>query len=509
MADWYISSAAYSGISAFVASHAYSIGDFVVPTSPTARNKFVFRCTTAGTSSTEPSWTGAGFDGSTITSGGATFTNVTGRSAYFWSAAAGDLATLLNWTTGRNVTDRFFISSDHSETQSSSIFYGGIFGTSFGTTQYLCVNRAGSTPPVAADLATGATISVGSGNNLLIENFSNSYHYGITYAQTGTNHIIAGNSGTKSIYLSNCQLYLNTSTTSSRIQPATAATLILDNSTVRFGSTSQSIGGNIGPVPFDVYWFNTPSAIAGATIPTILFQPLSIPLLVTCRGVDLSAITSNLYQNGSSSSYGGKVLLDSCKIASGVTRYSSTNVANTRDAVELVNCYDGTNILSERYQSAGSVTTEFTITLSSGATDNVGTFSHKMVTGSNVDKFVQPLEGFWMDLNYTTTGSSKTATVEIISSTTLNNDEIALYLQYEGTSSSSVASFANSLPTTVLTSASAVTSSTASWNAQPGSPVKQKLQVTFTPQQAGRLRGQVRLGKASTTVYYNPKITVT
>jgi len=37
----------------------------------------------------------------------------------------------------------------------------------------------------------------------------------------------------------------------------------------------------------------------------------------------------------------------------------------------------------------------------------------------------------------------------------------------------------------------------------------QHLQVTFTPQQAGRLRGLVRLGKASTTVFVNPQITVT
>jgi hypothetical protein len=39
--------------------------------------------------------------------------------------------------------------------------------------------------------------------------------------------------------------------------------------------------------------------------------------------------------------------------------------------------------------------------------------------------------------------------------------------------------------------------------------VRQHIQMTFTPQTAGRVRGQLRLGKASTTVYYNPQIIIT
>jgi hypothetical protein len=40
-------------------------------------------------------------------------------------------------------------------------------------------------------------------------------------------------------------------------------------------------------------------------------------------------------------------------------------------------------------------------------------------------------------------------------------------------------------------------------------PVKQLLQVTFTPQVAGRLRGLVKLGKPSIPVWVNPQIAVT
>src|SRR5689334_14831968 len=113
MADWYVSSSKYATYTAFAASHAYSIGDFVVPTSPTSQSKWVHRCTTAGTSSTEPTW--ATTNNGTCTSGGATFTNVTGQSTYAWSAAAGDYNTLVRSTSTRVTPgDRIFISSDHS-----------------------------------------------------------------------------------------------------------------------------------------------------------------------------------------------------------------------------------------------------------------------------------------------------------------------------------------------------------------------------------------------------------
>ena len=39
----------------------------------------------------------------------------------------------------------------------------------------------------------------------------------------------------------------------------------------------------------------------------------------------------------------------------------------------------------------------------------------------------------------------------------------------------------------------------------PATPVTQKLQVTFTPQMKGLVRGIVRVGKASATLWYNPQ----
>ena len=468
------------------------------------------RVTVAGTSAaSEPTWPTS--NNGTVVSGGVTFVNTTGQSAYGWSAAAGDIPTLLG-AVGTNRFqggDRMFVSSDHSETQTTSTTFGSGSGTSsYNVGQVLSVNRAGSVPPVAADLTPGATATCSNATMQLDVRFP-VYHYGMIYVYTATSSqgINFQGGGSKHAVFDSCQLYLNTSNAAIFGTTSTIG-VTLNNTTVRFGAVTQSIQGS-SSFTFDFIWMNTPSAIAGATLSTALFFPAASTgtMNATVRGVDLSALTTTLVHNNGGA--GNKFLFDSCRIAAGVTRYNASSVNNTRDLVELINCYDGTNIINESYQPAGVLTTERTITLSGGATDDVGTFSHKLVSNVNVDKYVNPLAGFWMDIEHQAVGSSKTATVEIISSASLNNDEISLLLEYQGTASSPAASFGSSLPATVLTTAGAVTTSTATWNSSPATPVKQKLEVTFTPQLAGRVRGQVRLGKASATVYVNPVITIT
>src|SRR5579872_7517095 len=60
---WYInygngSSTGYYAVSQWVTSHAYSVGDLVIPkTAPAVGNERVYVCTIAGTSNVEPTWT--------------------------------------------------------------------------------------------------------------------------------------------------------------------------------------------------------------------------------------------------------------------------------------------------------------------------------------------------------------------------------------------------------------------------------------------------------------------
>src|SRR4029077_10921197 len=181
MADWYVSGAAYAAIAAFVPSAAYTVGNIVKPTAPALKAKWAFRCTTAGTASTEPTWpTG---NNATIATGGATFTNVTGQSTYGWGAAAGDLPTLLGGVGALRFVagERLCVSSDHSETQTAATIYGSGSGAtaSYSSGQVLSVNRAGSVPPVAANLTAGAAVTLSAAATLSIDNNFPIYHYGI------------------------------------------------------------------------------------------------------------------------------------------------------------------------------------------------------------------------------------------------------------------------------------------------------------------------------------------
>lgn len=451
MPDWYVSSAAWTAIAQF-ATGSYSVGQIVRPlTAPAFNAQYAFRCTTAGSASAEPTWTSAASNNQTVTAtGGAVFTNVSGQSTYGWSAAAGTVASLTN-NTRFTVGDRAFLSSDHSETNTSGGY--SFTGGAFGLIQIISVNRAGSVPPVAADQLSGATITMNSGSAVL-DAQSDLYWQGITFA---TNNVLFfNNSGSKAHYLRNCALQL-TGGGANRIGTANIAKVTLDNTTVSFSGTGQAIGN--GQLEF--VWLNTPSALLG-TVPTTLFQPNIWS--ATCRGVDLSTLTTAILNN--SNSVAQKILLDSCRIASGVSRFTMPGAPFVADEVELVNCYDGTNVLSERHTAAGDLTTNRSTTMVGGAQDDSGLFSHQMVSSARADGFTYTFDSFWLDIENTLVGASHTATVEIVSSASLNNTDISLQLEYLGTSGSSLASFVSTLPS-ALTASAAVGTSTATWNNAP------------------------------------------
>lgn len=503
MADWYVSSTAYAAIPTFTASHAYSVGDIIRPTSPTAVTRHPQRCTTAGTSGgTEPSWNAS--NNGTTSTGTATFTNVAGQSAYGWSAPAGALASI-SWASSHNITagDRVFVSSDHVETnlQSNYNMYGSPGSASI---LMLSVNKAGSVPPVAADLQSGASISVNS-SPFQFEAQCPMFWQGFTFTQSANGQILFNASGQKPNYLKNCALVFSNASGGS-LAANDPTRLTLDNTTLQVASTAFKIDS---PYPLDLNWINTPSLFQGATLPSSFINNDQLHTLqnIIFRGVDLSALTGTLVA-ATNFSGGSKVLFEGCKINSSATRYGTPgNSSAPLDEVEFVNCYDSTSIFSERYVPAGKVTTDTSTYMTGGATDDVGNFSHKMVSNSICDAFM-PLESFWFDVENTATGSSKTATVELVSSASLNNTDIKLQLEYQGTSGSSVTTIVESL-TTVLDASAAVTTSTASWNSPPSTPVYQKLQITFTPQQAGRVRARVILAKASKTLWVNPQVTIT
>lgn len=505
MADWYVSSTAYAAVPQWTASTAYTIGQFVRALAAPGNNTYVYRCTTAGTTAaSEPSWSGG--NNATTTSGTATFTNVTGQSVYGWSAAAGMLYSISNGVNCRPVVgDRVFLSSDHSETTAGVSYHFNNYVTAIGDIFFISVNRAGSVPPVLADLQPGAQI-ISSSANISFESFTCMWLQGITFRNNGTGGMLFNNSTVKTYYLKDCAIISAATGSVNMISSGNPVKIILDNTTLQFGAVGQRI---INGYNMEFVWINTPSAIQGGIIPTTLFiQATLIPLLVTCRGVDFSALTTTLC-SGNSATGGLKVLLDSCKVASGLTRYGLPAATNAYwDEVELINCHDGTSLLTERHSSSGDLTIERSTVMTAGAIDSLGAYSLKLVSGVRSDKHVLPLDSFWFDIENTVIGSARTATVEIISSGSLNNDDIKLAVQYMGTSGLPTTSRVDSLPS-MVTAVAALPTSSVSWSSPPSTPVKQYVSVTFTPMRVGRVRGRISLGKISTTVWVNPQIALT
>lgn len=502
MVDWYVSSTAYAAVPAFIASHAYTVGNIIRPTAAAVGAQYCQRCTTAGTSSTEPAWTNN--PSGTTTTGGATFTNVAGNPTYNWSAPIGNLYSLSTGSAGSFGTsagDRVFVSSDHSEVAGNLTFSSS---NSSGAVKFISVNKAGSVPPVSGDITSGATITCSS-SNIIIDMPGYMYWQGFIFVQSAASHILFANSGGKAHYYKNCAFSFTTTNASSRLSNNNPVKVTLDNTTVQFGATGQAIASNYA---LEINWINTPSAIPGSIFPTTLFSyGGNGPSLFTCRGLDLSAITGTLVVTGVAAG-GIKMLIEGCKIASGVTRVA-TPTSNTLgiEETELVNCFDGTKILSERYNASGAVITDRTTYMTGGAADDTGGFALKMVSNTNPDLYAQPLESFWFDVENTLTGAAHTATIQIVGSASLNNTDIHMVLEYCGAVGSSVVSFIDSLPTP-LTASAALSASSSTWNSPPGTPVYQYLQVTFTPQTAGRVRAKVMLAKASMTIWVNPQILI-
>lgn len=401
---------------------------------------------------------------------------------------------------GKAAGDIFYVADDHAETAAAAVSFA--LGTAVSPIQVLCVNRAGSVPPVSADLRTTATVTVT--GTFVLTVAGSGYWYGITFAGgTGatTANLVIGSASSANVFV-NCKFRALTTSTSSRI--TTNGMVSWNNVTVEFGAISQSVA----PTGF-FNWRNTPSAIAGASIPSQLMNPAAGgATAVQMEGLDLSAlITSKSILNGLGG-VGTTIVVKDCKLGSGAGMVGGGAIAGPANLqLDVINCDSGdTNIRNERYRYEGVETTETTIVRTGGASDGTTTVSRKIVTTANV-KWLRPYDAMPLAIWNEVTGSSITLTVECISSAVLNNDDIWMDIEYLGTSGFPLGVFATSGKADALTAGAANTTSTETWGgALTG---KFKLVKAITPQEKGWIYVYPKVAKLSTTVYIDPEITVT
>lgn len=424
-----------------------------------------------------------------------------------WALAKATLAAAL---TAAGAGGTVYVSQSHAETHAEQMTLESP-GKAGSATRVACVADSAE-PPVS--LASTATVSTSVGGTGNISFTGHVYYYGITFT-AGNNstdsasiRIIPASGDAETIF-DHCNLVIASTSSSSRIylgnsSNAIPSTVILNNTTVQFNNTDQSIvlGRSI------IRWNNTPSAIQGAAIPTSLISSATLSTF-TANGVDLSA------------SGAGKNLLvpsiapqffsfSNCRLGSSVSVLSTSISRPGGTEVYIDNCDSSdTNYRMEHYKYQGSIKTETSKIRSGGASDGTTPISWNMTTLAG-SSFVSPLESPPISIWNETTGSSKTVTVEIAqdsAATALDDDEIWMEVEYLGTPGYPVSSIASDRKPTILATSLAQTTSSVTWNNMT-TPTKQKLEVSFTPQGRGLFTARVMLAKPSVTVYVDPLLTV-
>lgn len=514
------------GAGIWLASKTWALGDRVVKVSQIAWNSassVVWECTTAGAGGgTEPTWPTTVTAGTTTqTDGSATWT---ARKASTWDNAHPFLGALLkdasNATIKVAVGDTIYVSKTHNELNANASFNNTLYAlptAGTATTFLLCVDDTGQLTS-GLTLATGAVISVGGSFNNLQMSGTCIYAYGIQFinACTSSGEIQIPAVGQGAFWFDTCPMKLsNSGNAGSRIEwgsngsGPSVSKLILNNVTVSFAATSQFIRLQ----PGEIVWKNTPSALQGAAVPGTLFD-LNNGVnagLVKIEGVDLSTLGAN----GFFSTLGGvastRIQFKNCKISASSTFGTTSSLEFNGPTIDWINCSaSGTNYTLHSSRPNGTLDHELTKVMTGGATDGTTPISWKMVTNANVQYpfALETLEFVaWND----NSGGSKTATVEFLldSLTALNNDDIWMELQYLSDSGDPMAGFANDTKSNVLASNAAQPTSTQAWTTTGITNVmKQKLQVSFTPQQKGPVRAVIKLSKPSTTVYVNPRMSI-
>jgi len=430
---------------------------------------------------------------------------------YVWSGATGtangsswaNAYTTFSSGVGGKAGDTVYVAHDHSELSAAINATPGLIGNPCKT---VCVNRAGTVPPVPADRRATAVVATSANNAISLGGYQ--HIDGIIFIagnSTGIANITLCNSSGYYLRLDNCSLRLGSTGNGQIILGAGSNGgnfVELNNTTASFAAVGQSIatGGCLSR------WRNTPSALIGAQVPTILFTlPNFSGSKLECAGVDLSAAGSGKTLVGTSGLTMGNVLqfLD-CKLNASVTK-SVVPSSPGSDEVDFVRSGATGNYNVFRHRWQGTLEQETTIIRTGGASDGTTGISWKVITTASCN-FSLPFEcppiAIWND----TIGSSRTATIEGIAAALPTDAEVWVDCEFLGDGSSPQGSFVNDGKADLIVTAANQTSSTEIWG---GSTAAFKLAVTFTAQQKGWIYARVRVGKPSSTIYIDPLITLT
>lgn len=500
-----------------VNSATYNTGDRVVIARADAQTNFavmrryVYECTAGGggaVAGTVPVYPTT--PGGTVVDGAITWTC---REPTTWANAARYADYIANNKMAAG--DRLLVSQSHVESLAENVSI--IFpGTSLAPCSFLCVDDSigGSSPTT---LATGASIATTGVTTLLIRGAI--LGYGITLScgtgAAGTNFSI-NTTAVIQRWISCDFISPSTAGMQFRINYSgggwNAGQVILESCRFKVMSTGSRI------LLCGIVRMNDISFISGGSTPSSLFGLVpSAPLDLYVENADFSMLTSGVHIVAGGSYLGIRMVFRNMRMPSGWSgSLTSSAITTVATYVEAYNIDGGdTNYTIRTADYSGTLINETTVVLTGGASDGVTPLSWKIATTANCTfngvRFCSPE----IHRRVTTVGSPITVSVEILhdSTTNLKDDEVWLDVKYLGSLNSTLGVTAKDDKVNLLTTYSGATgdqaTSTATWTTTGlTNPNTQVLSVTFTPQEIGYIIARVYVGKASYTIYVDPKLTV-
>ena len=502
MADLFCSSARWTAVTAWAAVTSYIVGDLRRQLAAIAAgDERVFRCTTAGLSgAAEPTWNlGAN---ATTADGTAVWTEVTGSSTYntLGGTFAAPFARMRTLASRMAAGDRGFVRNDHAATEAAAVSITTP-GSSTTPCELLGVNSAGA-------LALGASETTTGTNDLNIAGFN--YVFGIAFnCGTGTgspNLRLSSTNGGEQVFWESCDFSMLATGAFAfifvRADGANKGDSRFKNCRARFGATTNQFfvlsGGEVR--------FVGGSALAGGSNIAALFS-LNSARPVVIDGFDFSGYHAaiDVFTGGWG---GGKGIVRNCKMPAGWTGAPFNASPASLERVELWNCSDG----DQNYRvwiedDRGTLRDEIVLVKTGGASDGDTPLAWRIITTADARHKLRVFRAPEIMRRINTVGAPVTITVDILrdSATALTDADIWVEVQYLGATGFPLSLFIEDAKADVLATAANQTTSTATWTTTGMSnPNRQKLEVTFTPQEKGVAIVTVCVARASTTVYVDP-----
>lgn len=419
-----------------------------------------------------------------------------------WALA---FASLAGFAAVDSAGDTVYLSQAHSESTAASVNYN-FAGTLAAPTKIIGAND-GAAPPTA--VSTAPAIAVTGGGNDLGLNSGSTYWYGINFTigtAANSGAITFGAAGHISRFEACSFTALSNTAAVFKTGGGTSTKVVFESCTFKFATTAQliQVNGNVK--------MRGGSVLSGSSANVVMFDFQTLGDL-TVEGFDMSNCASSVdlckTTAGTGITYRGRFI--DCKLPSSWSGSPHNGTPNAGAVVELINCSAGAvNYAYWRKVYAGEIKHETTVVKTGGATDGTTTLSWKFVSNANA---IAPLVGLesqellvWND----TVGSPVTATVEVLTdNVTLKDDEAYIRLRYLGSSATPLATLLTDNKADPLATAANQTSSSVTWTTTGiGTPIKQKLSATFTPQMKGYVIAEIVLMKPSTTMYADPTLTL-